>query len=64
MVERPEGGLSPVAGAINGSPVAGSHRLVWIWHEEPAVSIDHLAMKETARPSPEAISFTPFLNTR
>ncbi len=35
-----------------------------MWHEEPAVSMDHLAMKVAARPNPEAISLTPFLNTR
>ena len=46
------------------SSVAASHRLVWMWHDDPASSIDHLAMKVAARPSSPAISLTPFLNTR
>ena len=55
---------SPSAGAMSGASVVASHRLVWMWQEDPAVSIDHLAMKVAARPYSPAISFTPFLNTR
>ena len=38
-----------------------SHRLVWMWHDEPALSIDHLAMKVAARPKPGGDLLDPVL---
>ena len=49
---------------MRGAPDDASHRLAWMWHDEPTSAIDHLAMNVAARPHWSAISFTPFLNTR
>ena len=38
-----------------------SHRLEWMWHDEPTSSEEYFAMNVIERPSCAAISFAPFL---
>ena len=52
---------SPWWSSMSEPPVAASHRLEWMWHDEPVSSKSYLAMNEMARPLSAAISLAAFL---
>jgi hypothetical protein len=50
-----------VASHIIGVWPVWSHRLEWMWHDEPTSSTEYFAMNVIERPSCDAISLAPFL---